>query len=479
MNPTKFFIKALFFATMVPALLLTGCATATASAATSSTGAVSTISAQDTIETSGNLSASQLTSLDWGTSGIVEKVNVQIGQAVKAGEVLAILKADSVSADILTAQSELATAQRALQEVLDSQSALAAAQLAVANAQSAVDTAQKAVDSLDRTRASEALVNNAQQQIDQARRGVKMAAERYRQVENKLDSDPKKIAAELALTNAQENLDTLIATYNWYTGTATPTDAALARATLASAQATLAEAQKEYEILQKGADPVDVAAAQAKVAVAQAEVNQMAIIAPFDGIILTVQTAAGNPVNSGEAAIEMVNLNTLKIDALVDESSISSVAVGDKADISMDLLPDATLTGKVTTISAIGTTVNGLVKYTVTIAIDPTDQPVRFGATANITLYTSEPHTALAVPVSAIQSDTQGEYVTLVKADGSTQRIAVESGDLSNGLATITATGLQEGDQVVLGATSTASSTSNSNNNGAGGMLPMGGPGGN
>jgi HlyD family secretion protein len=485
MNPNKFFIKVLFFATLVPALLLTGCANGSATASSTSTGTVASINTVDTIETSGSLSADQLSALAWGTSGIVEKVNVQVGQTVKAGDVLATLKLESVPADILTAQADLSTAQRALQEVLDSQSALAAAQLAVANAQSAVDTAQKTVDSLDRVRVSQDVINNAEQKISQANRSIKMAAERYRKVQHKLDTDPKKIEAELALTNAQENVDTIVAEYNWYTGTATATDAALTRATLASAQASLATAQKDYEILQKGADPVDVAAAQAKVATAQAAVNKMVLIAPFDGVILTTQTVPGNVVNSGDAAVEMVNRNTLKIDALVDETSISSVTVGDKANITMDLLPDVTLTGKVTIVNSIGTTVNGLVKYTVTIALDPTDQPVRFGATANIVLYTSEPHAALTVPVSAIQSDSQGEYVTLIKANGSTERIAIVSGELANGQATITASGLQAGDQIALGATSTASTTSsNSSNNSAGsppggGLMPIGGPGGN
>jgi HlyD family secretion protein len=486
MNQNKFFLKTLSFVLLASALILTSCASGTASASTSSVGTVSAIIAVDTVETSGNLSADQLTSLTWGTSGTVEKINVQVGQTVKAGDVLAILKADSVSSDIITAQSDLSSAQSALQDLLDLQSAQAAAQLAVANAEQAVSDAQKEVDNLDRVRASEALVNYTEAQITQAKHAVKRASGQYRKVQNKLDGDPIKTAAELALTNAQLNLDTMIAKYNWYTGQATKVDADLARANLASAQATLADAQREYEKLKNGPDPVDVATAEAKVAAARAEVNKMEIIAPFDGVILTVQTAAGNPVSSGDAAIEMVNRGTLKVDTLVDETSISSVAVGDTANITMDSLPGVTLTGKVTIISAIGTTVNGLVKYTVTVALDPTDQPVRFGATANVTVYTSEPHSTLAVPVNAIQKDSQGEYVSLVQTDGLTQRIAVESGDLSNGLVTITAAGLKEGDNVVLGtssSTSTSSSSSNNNNSAGsppdGGGIPLpGGPGG-
>ena len=426
-------------------LILTACASSSASAAPSDTGTVSSVNLADTIQTSGNLGADQLSALTWGTSGTVDKVNVKVGQNVKAGDVLAILKSDSVPSGIITAQADLASAQRDLQNLLDSQAAQAAAQLAVANAEKALSTAQNAVDSLNFPRASDILINNTQAKIDQAKLQVAKASDSYRLVARKPNGDSAKTTAELNLTTAQLNLNTLIATYNWYTGKPTAIDADILRANLATAKASLSDAQRTFQTVQNGPDPVAIAAAQAKVDAAQATVNSLAIIAPFDGQVLTVRTAVGNPIQNGDPAVELVNRSTLK--------------------------------GKVTVISSIGTTVNGLVKYTVTIALDPTDQPVRFGATANVTLYTGQPHSMLAVPVAAVQSDSAGEYVVLVNADGSTQRIAVTSGALSGNLVTISTTAaLKEGDQVLFG--SGASSTAASTNNNRGGFLP-GGPGGN
>ncbi len=480
MFENKFFRTSLFVLLALTLLLLSGCASGAEAAGVSSVGTVSVINAVDTIETSGNLSADQLASLTWGTGGMVDKVNVEAGQSVKAGEVLAILKAESVPSDIVTAQSELASAQRDLQTLMDSDASLAAAQLAVANAASALSEAQKEVDSLYFPRASEALINNTEAQISQAKRTVAVTADRYREVQSKPDGTPAKTEAKLAWSNAQLELNTLLAKYAWYTGQPSEVEVAVAQAALESAKATLIDAQREYETLKNGPDSVDVAVAQAKVSAAQAEVNKMAIIAPFDGEILTVQTSAGSPVESGAAAIEMVNRSTLKIEAQVDETSVASVAIGNSADITMDLLPNVTLTGKVTTISSIGTTVNGLVKYTVTIALDPTAEAVRFGATANVILNISEPHAVLAVPLAAIQSDDQGEYVTLVKAEGITERIAIESGEISGGLVMITAAaGLHEGDQVQLGISSTSTSTDSTGDTNDGGLrLPgLGGPG--
>jgi multidrug efflux pump subunit AcrA (membrane-fusion protein) len=119
------------------------------------------------------------------------------------------------------------------------------------------------------------------------------------------------------------------------------------------------------------------------------------------------------------------------------------------------------------------------VKYTVTVALDPTDKPLLFGATASVVILTGEPRAMLTVPVSAVQTGTKGEYVVVINADGSTQDVAVTSGDLVESSVTITTTGkLAEGDTVQLGASSSSSGSSNNRNNG-GGILPgVGGPGG-
>jgi HlyD family secretion protein len=204
----------------------------------------------------------------------------------------------------------------------------------------------------------------------------------------------------------------------------------------------------------------------------------MYIIAPFDGEVISVQAGVGNSAASADSAAEIVDRNTLKVETLVDETNISSVSVGDAAQISMDSLPDVVLTGKVGRIKRIGATVNGLVKYTVVVLVDPTDKPVLFGATVNVTITTGEPHAMLAVPVSAVQTDDQGEYVMLVKTDGSTQRMTVESGDLIDNLVTVTTTGeLKESDKVQLGATSSSSSNNNNSDPGGGGIVPgAGGP---
>ncbi len=477
MHKDRSVFKIIIIVSLVAALTLAGCASSTTTS-TNSEGVVSSVTITDKIETSGNLSAAQLVQLTWGTEGLIETVNVKIGQKVKEADILATLKADSVTTDMITAQATLATAQRDLQDMVSSNLNLAQAQQAVLTTRKAVETAQTNFDGLAYPRASDVLIKNTQAKIWAAEKTLTLANKAYKEVQHNPDGDPSKTTGLLALTNAQMSLNTLVLTYNWYTAKSTQEDYDIAKAALDVARANWEDAKRKRDIVKGGVDPLVLTAAQAKVAAAQAVVNGALTIAPFDGEVIAVQAVSGNAVAKGANSVAMVDRNTLKIDTQIDETSIGSLTLGDKVEVTMDSLPGVTLKGKVTLINPIGSVVNGLVKYTVTLSLDPTDQPLMFGATANVVIITGEPHKMLAVPVTAIQTSTKGEYVEVILADGSTQQVAVTSGDLSGNLVTITTTGkLAEGDNVVLSTSGTSSGTT-TRNNGGGNFFPGGGPGG-
>ena len=477
MKKTNSYLKILPFILLASVLFLSACGTRNASANSTSTaadsvGAVSGVTVTDSIQTSGNLDATQLANLTWKTSGIVDKVSAQVGQKVQAGEVLAILKADSVPATIASAQADLVTAQQNLEDVKNSNTASAQAQVALADAQTAYDTAKKKVDSLKYDRATPEMIEYAESQLTLAKQAMDKAQSDF----NHVASDPKNssntplyASANTRLYQAQKAYQSALANLNWYKGHPTDTDVATIQADFALAKAQLEDAQRKYDRLKNGPTAEDIAAAQAKVDAAQATVDSMAIIAPFDGVVLGVMTAPDNLISSGDAAVVVANPNTLKVDALVDETDVSKVAVGDKAEITLDAIPGKTLTGHVTMINPIGNTVSGLVKYTVTISLDPTDISPLFGATSDVTLITSAPRTMLAVPVGAVQTDNTGEYVMRISSNGGAERVSVTSDSIQGDVVAITGD-LKEGDQVQVFTISTSSS--NQDGGGPGGFFP-------
>jgi HlyD family secretion protein len=466
----KIFPLLLFLLT---AILLSGCAGQASAQSVVTFQPVTTVTLGTSIESSGTLSAGQLTTISWETNGVIETVNVEPGSQVKKGDVLASLRLDSVPASILQARADLASSQETLDNLKDNALSLNQAQLDVVAAEQTLVNAEKTFASLDYPRASDALIMNTEAQIRQAEQSVARASDRYRTVQNLPDGDSRKTEAMLALTNAQLSLNELKAKLNWYTGTPAQTDYDSARLNVEKAKIQLAEAQKEVERLQSGKPSTELAQAEASVATAREQANAMYILAPFDGEVIVLYAKPGEVVQNGATAMGLVDYSTLKVELAIDESEITQVKVGDPAEISIDSLPGLILTGKVTLIDPIGQTVSGLVKYTVIISVERPDSSILFGATANVIVTTGEPRALLAVPVGAVLSDSQGEYVLRVGADGVTQRVDVETGDLAGSLVTLLKSGgLKEGDQVQVGG---ASSTNQDQQRNPGGMMPFGG----
>lgn len=411
------------------------------------TGTVTSLKVAQTVETSGALAAQPSASLAWNTNGVVETVNVKAGDKVKAGDVLMKLKTTSVASNIISAQADLVTAQQNLQ-----------------TAQSSTSLAQAAID-----------LKTAQEAYDKAANYLQ-----YLQNSQKVPQS----ATRLFLETKRNSWMYLYKTKT-FRGPAPQDWIVNAQNDLALKQGQLQDAQNTYDRLKAGKSSPDVAGAQANVDAAQATVDSMSIIAPFDGEVLYVENQPGDVVSTGTTAINIANLDHLYVEPQVDESNIANVKVGDQVTATLDAIPGVTLTGKVTAINPVGEVVSGLVEYTVRVDLDKADKDLSLplGATVDTSIQIKGPTATLAVPVAAIQSDNTSEYVILVGADDSTQRINVQSGTLSGNLVTITAanaTALKVGDQVELGSSSNSNSNSSQpgGNFGGGGIRIPGGFGG-
>ena len=87
-------------------------------AASEAAGKVVSVNVAQTVDASGSLEAQPFASLTWNTSGVVEEVYVKAGDQVKAGDVLMKLNQSSVSSNVLSAQADLANAQKDLDTLL-------------------------------------------------------------------------------------------------------------------------------------------------------------------------------------------------------------------------------------------------------------------------------------------------------------------------------------------------------------------------
>ncbi len=335
-------------------------------------GSTNPVNVSGSVTASGFVIASQEAQLAFATAGSVGKVNVQVGDVVQAGDVLAELDNDAI-------QLELDQAERNLREIT-SPAAIASAAQAVANAQKALEEIQDDAEGMFYPRASDTLIDNTQGEIDLARQALTRATDAYRLVARRPDGDSRKAAALVAMTDAQLYLNSLIAKYNWYAGTPTATDAALVQANLEAAKVGLQEAQWYLAALKgeqlppeaTGGRLAQLEAARDVVTGIQDRLENTRLIARISGTVTTASLIAGEYASPGQVVFVISDVANLLVETTdLSERDVPSVEIGQPVSVSVDALGQ-TLAGKVIKISPVADTLGGDVVYKTTIElIDP------------------------------------------------------------------------------------------------------------
>jgi HlyD family secretion protein len=472
------------------------------------TGDVTQITAVSSVETTGSIAPLQSGTVTWTTVGQIKQVNVKVGDVVKRGDILMLLEPATVPQNVILAQADLISAQKALDDLLHpSDMSIANARKAVADAQDALKKAQQDLKSvqnpagqslvdavndaklaLDNAKTNATLTNvgadaSAVQsaeasrnlaysslqraqveyddcvkiscgEFDQKDRSLSNAQSAFQQADNnyqtaKLKLDNEGVNQADTIAKAQKKYDDAVANLKAAQAGPDANKLAIAQASVSVAETTLADAQDKLDKLTKGADPKDVASAQARVMAAQATVASIAAFAPFDGEVASVNYQVGDTVQSTVSAATLVNRSQLHVNVQVDESDIGRIKLGDKVIVTFDSLPDVSLDGVVAQIDPLGTSVQGLVKFTVRVNLTNGNPLVLIGMTANINIITDTNAGALAVPLDAVQLDSAGEFVNRVKADNTTERVNVTSSEVQGDLVVV-AGPLNVGDKVEL-----------------------------
>ena len=150
----------------------------------------------------------------------------------------------------------------------------------------------------------------------------------------------------------------------------------------------------------------------------------------------------------------IADLKNLEIYLTVDETDIGNIKQGAKVEFTVDSKPGETFTGYVSEIAKgtkgnMGTTSSSVVYYTVKVQI-PENIAGNFlpTMTARATIFGEDIKNTLVVPLTAVRTDKQGEYVYVIK-DGQPVRTAVSTGVTGDTNVQILK-GLSEGDEIIV-----------------------------
>jgi multidrug resistance efflux pump len=324
--------------------------------------------------------------LGFSLPGSIKKVSVAAGDQVKAGDLLAELDNASI-------QLEVEAAERTVRE-LTSAAAIAAAEQAVAHTQKTYDDAKKKVDGIQNRHADNVTINYLKDQVTLAQNALDYARDAYKQTGGHSDVDPIRAKAATNLYNAQKAYNAALANLNWYANPPSANDVALANADFEAASAALQEAQwyeselKGQSIPSEATGPQLTQLQQARdtLQAAQDRLDQTRLVAPIPGIVVKVDTVAGEYASPGQIVVVVSDTQHLQVKTTdLSERDVTKVQVGAPARVMVDALSQE-FDGEVVGISPVATTLGGDVVYEVTISFTEQPEGLLGGMSAEVTI---------------------------------------------------------------------------------------------
>ncbi|KDN56661.1 efflux RND transporter periplasmic adaptor subunit [Flavobacterium seoulense] len=235
----------------------------------------------------------------------------------------------------------------------------------------------------------------------------------------------KRDAIEVDVTQAQNNLQNAIADNQRYenaykTGGVTKQQLDNSRLQLKNAQAAL----KSQNV----------------------KVNDTRIKAGISGTINKKMVEPGMVVSPGTPLFEIVNINSLKLSVLVDESQIGKISVGQNVAINVNVLADENFSGKITFIAPKS---DASLNFPVEIEVqNKGNLKAGMYATANFkTSSGAETQNMITVPATAFVNGVSSGQLFIIN-NGTAKLIKVQTGKVYGDKVQIL-DGLNEGEQVV------------------------------
>lgn len=467
------------------------------------TGFVTKQNLQETVLSTGQVVSGINLNLSFQGSGVVRRVNVNEGDKVYAGQVLASLDQSSALATLTSAQGSLAQAQASYDKLANGATAfdiqalqdavitakvnlnnsyngalatLNSAYTAIYNAYTTVTTLQNNDFSVsdqegirvqeNRNNINEKLVS-ARASIDQANTtaGIDLAISNLisylNSVFNSLQIVRDQCDLGIYYSKVSSTDKASIDSQKTYISTATGSVTTLQNS-IATYNASLQTAEHNLTAKQSPARPEDINLAKAQILSAQGQVdsaravlNNLIVTAPQSGTITQVDVKVGELATPSKEVMVLQNISDLHAEADVSEANIASLQVGQPIDYTFDALgPDQHFAGKVLSVNPASTVISGVVNYLVKGSFDPPAGGVpgiKPGMTANMTILVAKKDNALAVPSTAVINKNNKQYVRVIddSKNKTYHEVEVKTGLQADGGLLEILSGLNDGQQIV------------------------------
>lgn len=326
----------------------------------------------------------------------LSEVDVEVGDTVEAGQILAIFKDEDIRTDIARIEDKISVSEQT--EAIETQA-----------------TDREYVY----TYGSQALsITEAQQQVDDALADLNEACDGYGTAKRKLQTAKDEGKEESVITQLESSVSSAYQTEQkaqdaYQEALQAQTD------TLRSANNTLASTDENYQksSLTKGDTTEDL---EQQLEDLQTSLDDCVVTAPIGGVVTSLVVKTGDTYVEGEI-MTIQNCEMFTVSAQIDEYDISDLKEGMEVVIKTDATREDELEGVVSFISPTATASTGSstdATYEVTINILTQDDRLKLGMTAKLNIIVDEIQDVLTVPYDAISTNANGDSVVYVIEGG-------------------------------------------------------------
>ena len=409
------------------------------------------------ITASGKVQPVQSVNISPKSPGLLADLNVEQGDTVKQGQIIARMDNSEIKMRILQYQANLAQAKAQLAE-----SEAGSRPEEIAQAKARVDQAQAQLAIIrDGNRLQE--IQQAQAQVDSAKASVALTQSRVKRYQD--------LAKDGAIS--QDSLEQYVS------------ENSKAKANLEEAQRRLSllkvgnrnqDIQKQAAIvnqekeglrkLENGNRPQEIARLKAAVASAEAQLKQQQvqledtiIRAPFSGIVTQRYATVGAYVSPAISASDDASATSTSIVALakglevlakVPEVDIPQIKQGQKVEIAIDAYPDEVFQGRVRLIAPEAVVEQNVTSFQVRVAIDKTANKLRSGMNVSeVTFIGNNIQNALLIPQELIVTQKGKTGVWLLGEKNKPQfKLVTIGANIDNQIQVLE--GLKAGDRIFI-----------------------------
>ncbi|MGF7430188.1 efflux RND transporter periplasmic adaptor subunit [Thermoanaerobacterium thermosaccharolyticum] len=349
-----------------------------------------------TIVVNGSLTPNKYADVSSKLTGQVIAVNADVGDKVKAGQLLVQIDTKELKAQLQQADASIAMANKQAEQ----------AKISIQVAQQNLEGAELKIDS-------------AKISLDDAQRNynrIKSLVDAGAAPQSQLD------AADTQLKQAQNQYNAALNQYE-------------------SAKTQVNNAQKQYEIYTGPA----LQQAEAAKNVVQVQMTNSDIYAPLDGIVTNRNIQPGELATAGTPLLTIAETSTLKIEGTINEDIVPLLRVGQKVPVVIDAFPDKQFQGVISQIGPVATTTGQI--FPIEIAVtNPGELKPGMTAKAMLSLTGYE---GIVVPVSALRYESGKTYVFTIDNKGIARKRVVTLGLQNEKYVTILE-GLSAGERVAV-----------------------------